>query len=79
MFGRQSVQRFNHAFFYIRFYQHFPQKHHHSHGVGEEGEYLEGEFRAMQKVVDRYYNAEIDGDHLRKPRDLVFCGRARKV
>ena len=57
----------------------FPQKHHHSHGVGEEGEYLEGEFRAMQKVVDRHYHAEIDGDHLRKPRDLVFRGRAGKI
>src|SRR5438270_9788974 len=79
MFGRQSVQRFNHADFYIRFDQHFPQKHHHSHGVGEEGEYFEGEFRAMQKVVDRYYHAEIDGDHLRKPRDLVFRGRAGKI
>ena len=79
MFGRQSVQRFNHADFYIRFDQHFPQKHHHSHGVGEEGEYLEREFRAMQKVVDRHYHAEIDGDHLRKPRDLVFRGRARKI
>ena len=33
----------------------------------------------MQKVVDRYYHAEIDGDHLRKPRDLVFRGRARKI
>ena len=79
MFGRQSAQRFNHAFFYIRFYQHFPQKHHHPYAVGEEGEYLEREFRAMQKVVDRYYHAEIDGDHLRKPRDLVFRGRARKI
>ena len=79
MFGRQSAQRFNHAFFYIRFYQHFPQKDHHPYAVGEEGEYLEREFRAMQKVVDRYYHAEIDGDHLRKPRDLVFRGRARKI
>ncbi len=79
MFGRQSVQRFNHACFYIRFDQHFPQKHHHSHRIGEEGEDLEREFRAMQKVVDRYYHAEIDGDHLRKPRDLVFRGRARKI
>jgi len=33
----------------------------------------------VQKVVDRYYHAEIDGDHLRKPRDLVFRGRARKI
>jgi hypothetical protein len=47
--------------------------------LGEEGEDLEREFRAMQKVVDRYYHAEIDGDHLRKPRDLVFRGRARKI
>ena len=47
--------------------------------VGEEGEYLEREFRAMQKVVDRYDHAEIDGDHLRKPRDLVFRGRPGKI
>ena len=79
MFGRESVQRFNDAFFYIRFYQHFPQKHHHRYAVGEEGEYLEREFRAMQKVVDRDDHAEIDGDHLREPRDLVFRGRARKI
>ena len=79
MFGRQSAQRFNHAFFYIRFYQHFSQKHHHPYAVGEESEYLEREFCAMQKVVDRYYHAEIDGDHLRKPRDLVFRGRARQI
>ena len=60
-------------------HQHFPLKHHHSYAAREEGEYLEREFRAMQKVVDRYYHAEIDGDHLRKPRDLVFRGRARKI
>ena len=79
MFGRQRVQGFNHADFYIRFDQHFSQKHHHPYAVGEEGEYLEGEFRAMQKVVDRDDHAEIDGDHLRKPRDLVFRGRAGKI
>jgi hypothetical protein len=50
MFGRQRVQSFNHADFYIRFDQHFSQKHHHPDTVGEEGEYREGEFRAIQKV-----------------------------
>lgn len=79
MFGGQRMQRFNHASFYIRFDQHFSQQHHHSYGVGEKGEDLEREFRAMQKVVDRYDHAEIDRDHLRKPRDLVFRGRASKI
>src|SRR5438270_14051396 len=79
MFGRQSVQRFNNACFYIRFYQHFSQKDHHPYRIGAEGEDLEREFSAVQKVVDRYYHAEIDSDHLRKPCDLVFRGRAGKI
>ena len=33
----------------------------------------------MQEVVDRYYHGEVDGDHLREPRDFMLSRGAREI
>ncbi len=79
LFRWKSTQRLNHPYFHIGFDQHLAQKHQHPDGIGEEGKNLERDSRAMQKIVDCHHHGEIDRDHLREPRHLVFRDRAREI